>query len=264
MKNRHGRILGAAIAVLLGIGSLAGAAKIQDTMHAPAPPGSVAPATSPASGPSTGSAAGLAYEGDKLGEEAPSPFIQGAQRSTYEPKALGNARTISFSNGIQFDTRTGGPALAPELTISGYAPTRPGYHVVQFDGPVRSEWRDALERAGAQIIGYVPNYAFLVKLDNTRVASVRSLPHVAWLGLYQPAYKLSSQPELATNSPGRLDVVILLFPGESLAAVEVAITAAGSVVTETAASRNLLIRAQIGPYAARKLATMPEIAWIEP
>lgn len=72
-------------------------------------------------------------------------------------------------------------------------------HLVQFDGPVKAEWRESLEAAGVKIIGYLPENAYLVYGKYEGVSAVhamaRASSHVQWTGSYQDAYKI--QPEVS-------------------------------------------------------------------
>lgn len=63
--------------------------------------------------------------------------------------------------------------------------------IVQFSGPVKSEWKEAVVSTGGRLGGYLPDYAFLVHLDAQAREDVRALPFVRWVGPYQPGYKLA-------------------------------------------------------------------------
>ena len=67
-------------------------------------------------------------------------------------------------------------------------------HLVHFVGPVKPEWRDALEQDGVQIISYLPDNAYLVygpqgaiQQMQTRAATA---DHVQWEGSYLDDYKI--------------------------------------------------------------------------
>jgi len=97
---------------------------------------------------------------------------------------------------LQFDPgKQGEPTLWPEYrAVHRFG--QQGYFIVQFDGPITRETRDALCSRGASIIWYIPEFAFLVRMDSDEALALvedDSLP-VRWVGPYQPAYKLS--PEL--------------------------------------------------------------------
>lgn len=79
-------------------------------------------------------------------------------------------------------------------------------HLVQFAGPVKREWRQALAQA-AQIVCYVPNNAFLVYGDASAIAQVQSLasalPQIQWNGAYLAHYKID--PAARTTAVGARD-----------------------------------------------------------
>ena len=78
-----------------------------------------------------------------------------------------------------------------------YAPEQ-GLYVVQFVGPIQDGWLRQLQATGADIIGYVPNNAYVVRTDRRSAALLAQMkeqaPHVQWVGDYEPAFRLS--PEL--------------------------------------------------------------------
>lgn len=133
------------------------------------------------------------------------PYLQGFTN----PKRCANPTTL-FINGIAFDTRKGEPALPPGLSISGY-PEGSGYYLVQFNGPITETLRHDLTSRGAQILDDFPNYAFLVRMNETSKQAIQAVDAVTYVGLFQPAYKLA--PDLPTT-PGMQEVNILLFRGE--------------------------------------------------
>lgn len=83
------------------------------------------------------------------------------------------------------------PNIPPGLTIRGYAPGQRGYYIVQFIGPVQQAWKNEVEALGGEILAYIPDYAFKVRLNPAQAARVSGLDTVAWLGLFQPAYKIN-------------------------------------------------------------------------
>src|SRR5262245_31039521 len=56
------------------------------------------------------------------------------------------------------------PDLPPGLTIAGYAVGQRGYFIVQFAGPVMEAWKAQVAAAGAELIDYVPDFAFKVRM----------------------------------------------------------------------------------------------------
>lgn len=69
-------------------------------------------------------------------------------------------------------------------------------HLIQFAGPIRPEWYEALRRTGAQIVDYIPDNTYLVYGDPSAIERVRALgqsPDVLWDGHYRGELKISRQ-----------------------------------------------------------------------
>ncbi|HWN98484.1 MAG TPA: S8 family serine peptidase [Blastocatellia bacterium] len=71
--------------------------------------------------------------------------------------------------------------------------------VIQFGGPVKSEWIDRLRSAGVEIIGYIPNNAYVVRggpvqLENAANLhggdSVDDTRPIQWIGRLEPIQKI--------------------------------------------------------------------------
>lgn len=67
-------------------------------------------------------------------------------------------------------------------------------HLVQFVGPVKPEWRTALETTGVQVVHYVPQNAYLVRGDAEALARLQtwaaSTDFIQWDGAFTDDYKL--------------------------------------------------------------------------
>ncbi|HXF38384.1 MAG TPA: S8 family serine peptidase, partial [Blastocatellia bacterium] len=99
--------------------------------------------------------------------------------------------------------------------------------IVQFAGPLKRKWIDALTATGAEIIGYVPNYAYIIRAAAPELARVAELDRgtdadethpIRWMARLLPIQKIdpvhtdemlndgrgtSAEVEIElTNSPG--------------------------------------------------------------
>lgn len=90
-----------------------------------------------------------------------------------------------------FDPLAAEPDLPVALQRSTDRETGEGMLLIQFNGPVKQSWKDAVEAAGATLYGYVPDYAFIARMDAAATAEVQKMPFVRWTGVYHPAYALS-------------------------------------------------------------------------
>ncbi len=114
--------------------------------------------------------------------------------------------TISL-RGFQFEPMRNDPA-SRYAAGGGYksagAPSG-DYYVVQFVAPARDTWLRDVRVAGADVVQYVPNQAFLVHATPAAIETIAAMPAVRWVGLYQPAYKLC--PELMWSIGGETKTV---------------------------------------------------------
>jgi hypothetical protein len=82
------------------------------------------------------------------------------------------------------------PEVPPGLMIAGYAAGQRGYFIVQFAGPVMDAWKAQAAAAGAELLDYLPEFAFKARMTPEAAARVAALDAVAWVGVFHPAYKL--------------------------------------------------------------------------
>jgi hypothetical protein len=91
--------------------------------------------------------------------------------------------------------------------------------LVQFHGPVTAEVRDDLARAGATVVGYVPDRTLLVRIPVAHAGTdVLGIPGSRWSGPLKPAYRLAPDvlerlQEPAGDAVTGLALDVLLFPG---------------------------------------------------
>lgn len=109
---------------------------------------------------------------------------------TVSPASADYMKFISI-NGCEFDPLEGVPELPEGLGFGASEANGLAYYVVQFDGPIMRSMKDDLSATGATILSYVSYNAFVVRADKDVAAEAEDLPRVRWIGLFEPAYKLS-------------------------------------------------------------------------
>jgi len=142
--------------------------------------------------------------------------------------------------------------------ISEIGPDNKGYYIVQFNGPILDEWKAEAKAAGAELLDYIPDYAFIVRADSNTAANLRELPSARWLGDYAPLYRMS----LALPAEGDIDVKIKMFPGADRQYVISKIT--GTVNKDDQETSQSVIRAKVPVSSLQDLARTAGVAWIEP
>ena len=160
-------------------------------------------------------------------------------------------KTATFDPLLQ-----GEPALSTGLRQRALGAHERGIYLVQFVGPIEDSWKAAVASSGGELLDYVPEFAFKVRMGPTQALAVRRLPSVRWVGSFHPAYKLS--PRL-TRAGERL-YVLRLEPGSDDTLAEAAIRATG-VRGLRRQGRTLVVSATADRLEA--LAAISDVAWIE-
>jgi serine protease AprX len=142
------------------------------------------------------------------------------------------------------------------LTIEGYAPGQPGYYIVQFKGAVQDGWTAQLAASGAQVLEYLPDFAFKVRMTPELAAQLQAQANVNWVGLFQPAFKLS--PELATDGQQLYRVRVENGADATAAAQAIAATGAQVLAQEGSALTIAAAATQLGGVAH-----VLDVAWID-
>ncbi|MGB3340707.1 MAG: S8 family serine peptidase [bacterium] len=192
----------------------------------------------------------------RIGQETYGVFI---------PMTYGNASRITFSNGISFDTKVlgkaGEPYLPPEMQ---YRAEESNYYIVQFSEAIYERQKSWLSNLGIIIHFYVPHYGFVCRIeDMDKVEQVRGDASVNWVGMYQPAYKVSSLFERVGEEHR---VTILLFMDADINGVlsEVELITGRSQFQITDNGINKMIHGVASQNNIHALARISGIYWIEP
>jgi PKD repeat protein/subtilisin family serine protease len=154
-----------------------------------------------------------------------------------------------------FDPLQGEPQMPPALHTDAHRGAGEGAYIVQFKGPVQIPWTDQVRALGGRVMGYLPDFAYLVWMDGAAREQVAALDPVRWVGLYQPAYKLSPNLE-RTKSLYR----VVLFEGADLGAVSARLSSLNTPTRQVAGEQFTLVLPDGG---VDEVANWPEVLWIE-
>jgi subtilisin family serine protease len=168
-----------------------------------------------------------------------------------------------------FDPIQGPPSIPTNLTADVEALSASNYYLVQFEGPIQPTWRADLEQKGGLIMDYVPDFAYIVKLDADQLAGVQAMGPVRWTGIYEPAFRLSNQLIHGLTNPrpeAVIDLVLRSFAAESEHALSAQLTDLGVTVLSQAADGGggTIYQVRVAETAVADLAHIPAVAWIEP
>lgn len=130
------------------------------------------------------------------------------------------------------------------------------YYIVQFNGPVTAAERADLENLGASLHGYIPDYAFKVKMSGTQAAAAANLNGVLWVGIFEPAYRLDPNLKLDGFNLYR----VRLETGSNPTAVAQTIRNLGATVYKQ--DGNFLLVAA-NAFQVDSMAHIMDVAWVE-
>lgn len=145
--------------------------------------------------------------------------------------------------------------------------------VIQLNAPITKPTRQALQQAGVEMGAYLPDHAYVVKLDLVNAASLASIGEVRWIAPYRSQWKIDAElgkrvlttpRRLSLDHAGLMQVVITLFDGEPLAKALPAIKGTGlSVLSATSVGTQWLVDATIDPSIIGQLSAISGVQYIE-
>lgn len=120
------------------------------------------------------------------------------------------AGLILFRRGA-VDT-TGAPRDLLMMDL-GESDARRRTRIIQFAGPVRPEWIASVDAAGCELVGYLPNNAYIIRGLPSEYARLADLP-IRWAGEFPALFKVDPRldPFIAAGN-GSVDVEIELVDG---------------------------------------------------
>jgi PKD repeat protein/subtilisin family serine protease len=146
--------------------------------------------------------------------------------------------------------------LPPGLVIAGYAQNQRGYYIVQFAGPVLAEWRVQLEAIGGEIVGYIPDFAYKVRMNPGQARQAEQLANVIAVLVYQPGFKLS--PDLVLEGENLYQIRI--ERGSDFGMVRAAIATTGAELVSV--DGNVVVVAA-NPGQVQGIAHVVDVAWVQ-
>lgn len=181
------------------------------------------PARAPQATPSVTAPAAVAPATAAATATTPIPAAPPAPVTNLYPHRLSNTArpheellrsddAVLLRNALIDATAPGALAIPASLRASG----DPGAYVVQSRGLINDAFRAGLAEAGAEIVSYVPNNAFLVRATAAVAQRLQAQPETQAVLAWEPYFKL--EPALLALAvegrempSGRLNVVV--FPG---------------------------------------------------
>lgn len=135
-----------------------------------------------------------------------------------------------------------------------------GSYLVQFQGPVREDWKAGLTALGATIVEYIPDNAFKVRMNPGQAQRASKLAGVHYVGRFQSAWKVTQEAK-AKIDEGKAGIYkVRAENGVDLTAVRRAAEGTGAVVTKQS-DGTLLVAAE--PGQASQIAGIEDVSFID-
>lgn len=178
-----------------------------------------------------------------------------ATAAPFQPRTTQDAHPVLHLRGgdvVVGRSRSVAPGLAPRPLAAG----EKGAYVVQLSGPVTPAARSALESAGARVLGYLPDFAFKVRLAADRVEAVRGLPGVVGVERMSPQWRLAKDARAAIDAGRPTLYTVTIDPDITPAAGRAVVAKTGAVAT----GRGRVLTVAATPAQLRAIAQRDEVA----
>lgn len=155
-------------------------------------------------------------------------------------------------------SRTAQPAAVADPPVTGL-------FLLQFEQRFDPAVGEQLASLGIELLQYVPDDAFVARLNSTRLGSVQSLPQVRWIGPLRPAQKVDRRviEALRTNTAGTVPVKILVRPSNDPTPEAFVRLRLGNARVNPNPALGPIAEGTVGARQLLELARSEDVVWIE-
>jgi subtilisin family serine protease len=229
-------------------------------------PGSITPATGPATPGVTTPAAAAAAAVTNVSTLRTNNSLEHRLTNTGkdEDELSRSEQGLLLRNALIDSSVPVNLAIPPHLRAQG----DPGSYVVQSRGPLTDAFRAQLQQAGAEVVSYVPNNAYLVLATAAGAQQLAALPDTQIVLPWEPYYKLDP-PLLALAvdqkaiPPATRNVNLLIYPGRTDAARQALAAMDAVILAEERSPFGVLMTVRPQPDSLVALAQLPAVQVME-
>ncbi len=179
----------------------------------------------------------------------------------------GPTKEIRLRNG--FITTSPAVKTAAQARTPAIQTPVSGLYLIQFEDHLKRAEREQLRKLGVKLIQYVPDDAFIARLDNVSPDAVRLLSYVRWVGPYEADYKIQSRLSAEANSALRLNqnavtnISVLISPAATVAEIATVKSLFVSIQHESDLHLGTILRGKLPLANLSALAQSSSVLWIE-
>ena len=183
----------------------------------------------------------------------------------FPPGGIAGAKSIRLRNEIiETDSGTNRAVMAAARREQAVAS---GLFLIQFSGPLDSARRAELRQAGVALLRYVPDDAFIARLDNVSPAVVAAMASVGWVGPYRAEHKihprLAAAARVALQTNETVNINILLSPSATAAEIAAVRSHLAVVYQESHLRQGIIVRGELLPGRLDALSQSGAVLWLE-
>jgi hypothetical protein len=142
-----------------------------------------------------------------------------------------------------------------------------GLFLVQFSSPPGREAREQLAFLGVDLLHYVPEDAFIVRLRGVSLDQLRTDPIVQWVGKYDSAYKvhprLAAAARAAPQTNQTVVVNVLIAPHATPSEIAEVRSLFSTIAHESQLRQGTILQGGLAPTRLDALAQSSCVLWIE-
>ena len=172
--------------------------------------------------------------------------------------------SVAFAGIIHLKNETINTATAARLP-KPLAITQPlnGLYLVEFTNRFNAAWEQELQGIGVELLQYLPDNAFVVRLRNTPDAALRGKGFINWLGNYEPRHKIQGKlGRLAVTNT--VQVKMILSSSTSASELTQVRALLGKAVYHGRKPFGQVVSGTLPLAKLPALAASPAVLWIEP
>ena len=190
-----------------------------------------------------------------------------AMRLSNTPKSIGEL--MNDPHAILLENALIDSSLPLNLSIPKHLQSKgdPGAYIVQARGPVTAAFRAMLARSGAEIVSYIPNNAYLVRVTAAGAGALAGDPLAQSVIPYEPYYKIKSSLLNAAVAhetlPDGAVLTLGLFASSAPQTIAAITNLGGRILTYDRSPFGPVVRVA-PPQNWTALAQLHIVGWVEP
>jgi subtilisin family serine protease len=146
------------------------------------------------------------------------------------------------------------------------------YCIIQFTGPIQQAWKDLVTHYGVVLFDYLPEFAFMARLNTEIKAQITTLPFVKYIEPISPEYKYSVDTlvnYMASTKPFITDFRVQFFnnrenPTKNIGIKENALHSIINLGAEILTISETKVDIRIQSNLLENVASIPEVQWLTP